>query len=465
MLRYNAHKIICIFCFLSLFLGFQALPLYAGPTFTVETMSQGEPEEPTILIVGGIQGDEPGGFSAAALLSTHYTFSGATILIVPNLNFPSIIERSRGLHGDMNRKFAALSEKDPEYTTVRRIQEIITHPQVDLILNLHDGYGFYRPTFENDSRNPKRWGQSIIIDEETWPTKCYQELSDIANYVTANVNKTLLDTKHAFYVRNTRTSQGDKEMERTLTWFALNHKKTAFGLEVSKDFDVSTRAYYHLHMVEAFLDYLGVEYKRSFPLSPAGIRKALSSQIYVGFMDNRITLPLENVRPKQAGIIPMPKGAENAIDATSPIIAALADKNTVSIHYGNNAVTSFKTERLEVDTSLQSLHVQVDGIRQEVRFGSMVQVEKNFLVEPIEGYRINAIGADLRKGCESNLKITRKDFLEKYSLDTNANSYRVEVYKDKKFAGMFVVNFGPAAMRTVFSPLPAIRGVESELGF
>ena len=28
---------------------------------------------PVVLVVGGIQGDEPGGFSAATLLTTHYT--------------------------------------------------------------------------------------------------------------------------------------------------------------------------------------------------------------------------------------------------------------------------------------------------------------------------------------------------------------------------------------------------------
>ncbi len=465
MLQNIRHKGTFLFLLLTLFFSAQALPLYAAPNFSLETMSEGQPHEPTILIVGGIQGDEPGGFSAAALLSTRYTFSGATVLIVPNLNFPSIIERSRGLHGDMNRKFAALSEKDPEFSTVRRIQEIITLPEVDIVLNLHDGYGFYRPTHENESRNPKRWGQSIIIDEASWPTKSFQQLDKIALFVTENVNKKLLDPKHAFFVRNTHTSKGETEMEKTLTWFALNHEKAAFGLEVSKDFDVSTRTYYHLLMVESFLDYTGVTYKRSFPLSPAGVRKALSSHIYVGFLDNRITLPLENIRPKQAGVLPLPKGGEEAIDATSPIIAALSAKNTLSIHYGNNTVTSFKTETLEMDTSLQSVHVLIDGIRQEVRFGAMVQVKDHFLVEPVDGYRINAIGADLRKGCESNLKISRKDFLEKYSLDTTGNSYRVEVYKDKKFAGMFVVNYGPASMRTVFTPLPAIRGVESELGF
>ena len=104
-------------------------PLTSPLDFTLTAHGSGE--GPTVLIVGGIQGDEPGGFSAAALLATHYRYDGGTVLVIPNLNFPSIIKRSRGLHGDMNRKFAALRESDPEYATVRRLQSIITrhiHP-------------------------------------------------------------------------------------------------------------------------------------------------------------------------------------------------------------------------------------------------------------------------------------------------------------------------------------------------
>ena len=83
-------------------------------------------------VVGGIQGDEPGGFSAATLLATRYEIAEGAVWVVPNLNFPSIIRRSRGLHGDMNRKFARLAENDPEFATVRRIQELIRHPAVGL---------------------------------------------------------------------------------------------------------------------------------------------------------------------------------------------------------------------------------------------------------------------------------------------------------------------------------------------
>ena len=126
-------------------------PLTSPLDFTLTAHGSGE--GPTVLIVGGIQGDEPGGFSAAALLATHYRYDGGTVLVIPNLNFPSIIKRSRGLHGDMNRKFAALRESDPEYATVRRLQSIITRPEIDLVLNLHDGSGFYRPAWESPTHN------------------------------------------------------------------------------------------------------------------------------------------------------------------------------------------------------------------------------------------------------------------------------------------------------------------------
>ncbi|NIO41537.1 MAG: deacylase, partial [Burkholderiales bacterium] len=51
----------------------------------------------TILVVGGIQGDEPGGFNAASLLATRYRFSRGAVWVVPNLNFESIVKRSRGV--------------------------------------------------------------------------------------------------------------------------------------------------------------------------------------------------------------------------------------------------------------------------------------------------------------------------------------------------------------------------------
>ena len=73
--------------------------------------------------------------------------------------FYSIIKRSRGPYGDMNRKFAALSKYDPEYESVQRIKSYINDKNVKLIVNLHDGSGFYRPTYEDKQHSPYKWGQ------------------------------------------------------------------------------------------------------------------------------------------------------------------------------------------------------------------------------------------------------------------------------------------------------------------
>lgn len=436
----------------------------AAPDFTVTELGRGTP---VVLVVGGIQGDEPGGFSAAALLATRYRFSQGTLRIVPNLNFPAIIQRSRGLHGDMNRKFAALSPQDPEYATVRRIQALITEPDVDIILNLHDGSGFYRPTRESAMRNPDRWGQSVIIDQAVCPGVRFGQLETLAQNVTADANRHLLDAEHALHVKNTHTGEGDAEMAKSLTWFALSHGKAAFGLEVSKNFGVAHRAYYHLRMVESFLDRTGVEFERDFPLTPEGITRTLGSDVYVGFVNNRVVLPLDNARPMQAGSLPLPRGAENAISSSMPIVAVTTGKNVLQVHYGNNTVTSFRPDWLDTDDGLASVTVEVDGQPREVRFGDMIHAADSFRVASVPGYRVNAIGANKGRD-ESDITLRRRDFMPRYSVDKAGTTFRVEVYKDKLYAGTFMVRFGaPAvAVTTPLPPtLPAVKGKESDLGW
>ena len=435
--------------------------------FTVTALGAGGPE---VLVIGGIQGDEPGGFSAAALLATRYNITRGTVRVVPNLNFISIIERSRGTNSDMNRKFASISPNDPDYDTVCRIQSIITAPSVDLILHLHDGSGFYRPTQESNLRNPNRWGQCVIIDLERWPNIAFGELKEMADMVAADVNQRLLKPDHTFFVKNTHTDKGNLEMAKTLTWYALNRDKAAFGLEVSKEFGVSERAYYHLCMVESFLKRAGVEFSRNFELSPTGVAAALGSNIYVGFMNNRLVLPLEGARRQQAGSLPLQRGETVVIDANMPIVAVTGDASIMKVHYGNNVVTSFKPDWMDTDYSLTTVTVMVDGVAREVDFGSTIYIDKNFLVEPIPGHRANAIGVPLAPD-ESGILLTRAHFKDNYSVDQAGTIFRVEIYRDKIYCGTFLVSFGPERLTAAPTPLlaqpglsPDAGGPESELG-
>ncbi len=98
---------------------------------------------PTLFLLGGIQGDEPGGYLAADLYADAALNKG-NLIVVPRANLLSIVKNSRGLHGDMNRKFALdPNPTDREIMLVGVIKDLMK--KSDFFLNLHDGSGFYAP--------------------------------------------------------------------------------------------------------------------------------------------------------------------------------------------------------------------------------------------------------------------------------------------------------------------------------
>ncbi len=399
---------------------------------------------PTALLFGGIQGDEPGGFSAATLLATRYEINRGSIWVVPNLNFPSIIKRSRGLHGDMNRKFARLDETDPEFSTVRRTQELILDPQIGLVLNLHDGSGWYRPKYKDKLFNPSRWGQSVIIDQEALADGIFMnDLSTQADNVANEVNTSLIRPHHAIHVHNTKTALGDHEMEKSLSWFAARNGKAAFGIEASKELPVNIRAYYHLRMVEAFLKQAGIEFSRDFELTPEGVEKALRENLGVSFAENRVFLPLENTRGTISHL-PLPRDGAGLAITSKPIMAVLpceGKNDRICIHYGNRTIALIHPDWREMDDSLDAMPVHVDGRDDIAPFGQVLDVSESVRVGKLPGYRVNLIGHDSGKADESGKTVRLADFDRHYSVDRNGLLYRAEIYRGKKFSGMFLLRF------------------------
>lgn len=396
------------------------------------------------LVVGGIQGDEPGGFSAATLLATRYEIEEGALWVVPNLNFPSIIRRTRGLHGDMNRKFSLLDEKDPEFATVRRIQDLIKHADVRLVLNLHDGSGYYNHEYVDKLHNPARWGQSIIIDQENMENGVFMgALATEADAVAGIVNASLAQPGHAVHVRNTNTAAGDREMEKSLSWFAVRNGKAAFGIEASKELPVALRAYYHLMMVESFLKMSGLRFKRNFDLSPAGVDTAMRENIGVSFAGNRIFLPLEDAR-SSINYFPLPKNCVSRAITSKPIMAILPCENNdrqLCIHHGNRTIALINPEWRDMEEGLDAMRMIVDGHERLAPFGQILDVDKVAMVKAQPGYRVNAIGFERGVADESEIPLMLKDFQPRFSVDRAGRLFRVEVYKGKKLAGMFLLRF------------------------
>lgn len=419
-----------------------AQSVYAGTkSLDFDFIKKGQDNNNTLLIVGGIQGDEPGAFMAASIISTHYKVTKGSVWVVPNLNFYSIIKRSRGPFGDMNRKFASLPKDDPDYESVQRIKKYITSPNVKVVLNLHDGSGFYRKEHINWSFSPNRWGQSSIIDQSVLSIEKYGNLQEIASKVCKHVNENLIRQRDYYSVKNTQTRSGDKEMEKTLTYFAINNGKAAFGNEASKALPLHERTYYHLLALEKYMKIMGIEFERSFDLNPHAVYNAINNDIYITFYDDKIQLPLSKIRA-MLKYFPVKKDGTLEFTPSNPLMTVIKKNDNYVIHYGNRKLASLKADYLDMEDEEQNVLINIDGKDELVTFGSIVDVNSSFEIKPLEDFRVNIIGF-VKKGHkdEAGIKVNEKSFRKKYSIDKKGKIFRVEFYKKDKFAGMILVNF------------------------
>jgi hypothetical protein len=235
---------------------------------------------------------------------------------------------------------------------------------------------------------------------------------------------------------------GDEEMSKTLTYFAIRNLKPAFGVEVSKSFMTPKRVYYHLQVIESYMDLFGIEYERGFKLSESSIRKAIKSDRKLALYDRRIFLDVANAR-KLLRYMPLKKGSEIIFTGSNPLMAIVGSGKNYRVYHGNSRLTRIHSQYFEYDSSINSITMLVDSKEKKVNFGEMVDVDKSFLVVPREGYRVNVIGfkkTGVRN--ESGIPIGKSDVQKRFSVDKKGRTYRVEVYSKKKFSGMVMVNFG-----------------------
>ncbi|WP_457642062.1 M14/M99 family metallopeptidase [Persephonella sp.] len=216
-------------------------------------IKQGKERGGRVLIIGGIHGNEPGAYKAADILIETDVKRG-TLAILPRTNFISILANIRGYNGDMNRKFHRISKKDPDFKYVTFIKEFIRDFKPDVILSLHDGYGFHL-------LNKKHWGQCIVIDAIQYKDF---PLYKTAKFVADRVNNKIKNKKWKIPIHNTDTFNKNtryKEQRKSLTYYSLSKCNIpAFCLESSKQLpDLKTKTKTHLLMIKEFLELYNVE--------------------------------------------------------------------------------------------------------------------------------------------------------------------------------------------------------------
>lgn len=188
---------------------------------------------PTVMVQGGIQGDEAAGFLTAQLLTMAEVDKG-NLIIVPRANVPSIHLNKRQINVDMNRRFDRDYNSFYEDRLARVVRFLLA--QSDALIHLHEGSGFYDPKYVDSQRNPKRWGQSIIVDTLVYEGKI--DMGSAVESVLKELNPNIKPRDWQFRLFNTKTFENKTnypEMRKTLTCYALTALNIpALAVEVSK---------------------------------------------------------------------------------------------------------------------------------------------------------------------------------------------------------------------------------------
>ena len=396
----------------------------------------------TLLVIGGIHGDEPGGYFAASILATHYKINSKNLWIVPNLNQPSIQANKRGIHGDMNRKFAITKKNDKDKKTIEEIKDIILSKKVSLVLNLHDGNGFYRKEHQGNIFNPNSWGQTCVIDQcKLKQDQPFGNLNTIASLVTKNINKKLLKEHHTLDVRNTNTKFDDEAMQLSLTYFAVTNNKPAFAIESSKNLEsLSKKVFYQLLAIEEFMKIMKISFERKFELNEKELNLILKKHGTLG-INNNILLNLCDIK-KSLSFIPI-KSKGNVFEFSHPLGSVKKVRGNFVVYVGNQKVTTLKPQYFKIAKNCeQKFDVKINEQVKSVKIASSFFVNDDFSIVQNSNVRVNVIGFKSKKHLsESEVDINLKALDKNFSVDKSHKVYRIEFYQDDKFCSMSMAHF------------------------
>lgn len=154
----------------------------------------------------------------------------------------------------------------------------------------------------------------------------------------------------------------------------------------------------------------------------------------------------------------MKKNTPLQFTASNPLVAVINSDKYYKVRYGNRHITFLHPQYFDYDNSLSTVKIKIDNVQTLVPLGTLVNVKRKFMVEPINGYRVNIIGFtkhNVRN--ESGISIQRYNFATRFSIDKKARMFRVEFYKKSKFSGMILVNFTEKAAEQRTTTLKNIK--------
>jgi hypothetical protein len=216
----------------------------ATPFETAWYAYDSEVDGPTVVITGGIHGNEPAGARAARQIAD-WAVERGVLIVVPRCNEPALAARSRympGPEGDATNLNRHFPRSDAEATIhsdqASRIWAFVRSAEPDVVLDLHEGYGVR-------AAGSKSVGSSVL----TWRDEDRQQQQVMLDAINATIDEA-----------NRKFTQINSIVDGSLARAAaVELDASAHILETTwADQPLSRRCRQHRVMVAALLEHLGM---------------------------------------------------------------------------------------------------------------------------------------------------------------------------------------------------------------
>jgi hypothetical protein len=145
------------------------------------------------LVLGGVHGNEPGGWLAAERVIEQVRPENGALLVVPRANKVAInmLERTTTAMGDLNRSYPGFADGLPMERMAAEIVGVIRDYHVDLVHDMHESWAFYKDRTTNGTAF---LGQTVSTNGD--------EGYALVQTVIEHVNRNILHPREEFFVRD-----------------------------------------------------------------------------------------------------------------------------------------------------------------------------------------------------------------------------------------------------------------------
>jgi peptidoglycan hydrolase-like protein with peptidoglycan-binding domain len=205
---------------------------YATPMYIIDSGVSG----PVVMIVGGVHGNEPAGYTAAGKVKD-WDIKKGKLIVLPQANKKAVENKTRTYNGDLNRDFPQSSKESCDNTLSKSIYAAVKSYDVDWLMDMHEGYNY---TKISDSV-----GQSLIY----YPTTTTKTM---ASAIVSKLNSGISTSYKKFSLFRYPV---EGSLARASGQYLGVH---AFIFETSDNPSLSVRVNYHLKAADTLLSRLGV---------------------------------------------------------------------------------------------------------------------------------------------------------------------------------------------------------------